>query len=321
MSRTSISNLRYGMTLNSELFLLRDKVLAATRAGDPILHLTLGDRTGSISGVFFDVPGYVADSLRAGKGVEVTGRVSEFKGRLQVHVERIEPAELANLDDFVPGPRRPMDEMLEEFASLRASIQDPDLSRLISSVFDDPDTYGAFIQAPAAKVLHHACRGGLLEHTLAVSRLVLQAAELHPEMDRDLVLAVALLHDLGKIQTYDSTSFALTDAGCLWSHLYISASRVERAIDSLSGFDPEMRLRVVHGLLASHGRPEHGSPVLPMTLEALAVHHADNLDATVRGAIDHFGRMENSEEAFTERSFMHDTRLFRGRPGLPPDRG
>ncbi|MCD6518466.1 MAG: HDIG domain-containing protein, partial [Anaerolineae bacterium] len=246
MPRIPVAQLRLNMSIRKQPFLLKEKNLTITRAGTPMLRVVLGDRTGTIPGVFFDVPSYVPESLTVGRGVEVTGRIDEFRDQLQVNIERIVPTELTDLAEFLPVAKRPLKEMEEEFRRLRKSVKNRDLARLLSAIFDQKDIYQAFVQAPAAKFNHHACIGGLLEHTLAVARLVLTACQLYPELDRDLALTVALLHDLGKIHTYDPISFEITEEGSLWSHLYMGASMVERAIRSLPGFDPELRLRVVH---------------------------------------------------------------------------
>jgi len=321
MPRIPVAQLKLGMTIRKQPFLLRDKRVTTTRAGSPMLHVTLADRSGTIAGVYFDVPNQALDSLARAKGVEVTGRVGEFKGQLQVSIERIASVRLLDHTDLLPVAKRPLEEMTAELDALLASIQDPHLSRLLESIFGDAQTYQAFIQSPAAKRYHHACVGGLLEHTLAVARLVGVACELYAELDPDLALTLALLHDLGKIRAYDPITFEITDAGALWAHLYISAREVERHIDGLPGFPKELRLRVVHALLAHHGRLENGSPVLPMTLEAIVLHDADKLDADAQGALDHLARsLDNG--GFTERSFMHETRLYRGpakRPGANQD--
>ena len=312
MPRTPVSDLRLNVTIRKHLFLLREKNLSTTRMGKSMLHVVLADRSGSIPGVFFDVPTHMANSLEVGKGVEVAGRVGEYKGQLQVNVERIVPAELANLEDFLPMARSALPAMEREFDELLASVGEPQLSNLLKAIFDDERTYHAFARAPAAKFNHHACVGGLLEHTLAVVRIVLAACDLYPDLHRDLAVVVALLHDVGKIHAYDPISFDMTAAGSLWTHLYMSASIVERAIESLPEFDPDLRLRVVHGILAHHGKLENGSPVLPMTLEAIVVHHADDLDSGVRGAVDHLERTLENGGLFTEPSHMHQARLYRG---------
>lgn len=312
MPRVPVAQLRLDVRIRKQQFLLREKNVTTTRMGSLMLRVLLGDRTGAIPGVLFDVPSHVVASLSVGRGVEVSGRIGEYRDQLQVSIERIEPTELADLEELLPAARRPLQEMKQEFDELLQSVQDSDLKRLLDAIFGDPETYRAFSLAPAAKFNHHACVGGLLEHTLSVARLVLAACDSCPELDRDMAVAVALLHDLGKIRAYDRVSFDLTEEGSLWTHLYMGASRVEHAIDGLPGFDSETKLRAVHAILAHHGSRDAGSPVLPMTLEALVVHHADHLDSDVRGAIDQMKRTEEDGGAFTERSFMHDTRLYRG---------
>lgn len=311
MSLPSVSTLRLNMTVQKQLFLLREKNISITRMGQALLRVVLADRTGTVPGVQFDVPGSTADALTLGGGVEVTGRVGEFRGQLQITIDRISPAELVDLQLFLPMARRPLEEMKAELDALCAAVEDPDLSRLLSALFDDPEIYRAYTESPAAKVYHHACVGGLLEHSLSVARIVLASCDLYPEMNHDLALTAALLHDIGKIRSYDRLSFEATEEGRLWTHLYIGASIVEQAIARLEDFDGELRLRLVHALLAHHGRLENGSPVVPMTLEAIVLHYADNLDGDARGAIDHMGRGEDGA-AFTERSAMHETVLFRG---------
>jgi len=316
MPRVPVAQLRYNMALRKHPFLLREKSASTTRGGSAMLRVMLADRSGTIPGVFFDVPAHVVESLSAGHGVEVTGRIGEYKGQLQMQIEQISPVELAPLEEYLPAAARPLPEMKREFDELLKSVTNADLTRLLNAVFGDPEVYRAFTESPAAKYHHHACVGGLLQHTLSVVRLVLACAELYSELDHDLVLAAALLHDLGKTRAYDPISFDLTEEGALWTHLYMSASWVERIIAGLPGFDADLALRLVHAILAHHGELEHGSPVRPMTLEAIVLHNADDLDAHVQGALDQFERSLGEGEAFTEVSPMHDTRLYRG-PGEP----
>lgn len=312
MPRVPIAQFRLNMPLRKHPFLLREANLITTRAGSTMLRVILADRSGTIPGVQFDVPSHIIESLTPGSGVEVTGRVSEYRDELQVAIDRITPVELDDLSEFLPTARRPIGEMLAEFATLRSSIRQPDLARLLEALFGDAAFLKAFSQAPAAKTFHHACLGGLLEHTLCVARLVETACTLYPELDRDLAITVALLHDIGKVRAYNPRTFEMTDEGAVWGHLYMGASQVEHIIASLEGFDKELGLRIVHAMLAHHGKLEHGSPVLPMTLEAIVLHAADQLDGDARGAIDQFERSQGETGSFTRHSLMHETRLYRG---------
>ena len=322
MPHTPIAQLRNGVQLQKQLYLLREKTVRALRSGGMMLSVTLSDKTGSVAGVMFDAPAHVAGALQVGGGVEVNGQVGEYRNQLQIKIDRILAAEIVDMESYLPVAHRPLDEMEAELQALIASIEDPDLTRLLSAIFDDETIARRFTRAPAAKYNHHACVGGLMEHSLSVARLVMTAGDLYPEMNRELAITAALLHDLGKMNSYEPTSFDLTEEGILFSHIYPGAALVERKIDGLPGFDPELRARIIHAILAHHGKLEAGSPVLPMTLEAMVVHHADHLDGDVRGAIDHLNR-DGGDGAFTDRSFMHDTRIFRG-SGMhadPPKQG
>ena len=313
MPRVPVAQLGLNMRLKKQPFLLRDFVLRPLRNDQTLLLVTLADSTGAIGGAMHNAPTATVNALRDAQGVEVTGYISAHRDRLQVTLERIEPVELSGLQDFLPTARRSMEEMVAELDALLADITDADLERLLSAFFDDPEIRGAFIKAPAAKRFHHAYIGGLLEHTLAVARIVITAADLYPEMDRDLAITIALLHDIGKVRAYDPVTFDLTEEGVLFNHLSVSAMMVSEAISAIQGFDEELRLRVIHGVLAHHGELDRGSPVRPRTLEAMVVHYADNLDGDAQGAIDHLERSDEAGGHFTERSMMHEGELYRGR--------
>ncbi len=312
MPRIPVAQLTIGTRLRQAPFLLQDRNVREIRDGVNMLLVTLVDRSGSIGGVYHEVPNAVIASLPTAKGVEVTGYVNEYRGRMQVAIERIAPIELDNLEEYLPASRRPMDEMQAELDALLADVADPHLARLLGAFFDEPDMRKAFVQAPAAKRYHHACYGGLLEHTLAVARIVLTATDLYEDLDPDLAVTVALLHDIGKVRSYDPITFALTEEGVLFNHLPLGAMMVSEAIGALPEFPADLRLRVIHAILAHHGEPEKGSPVRPKTVEAMVLHYADNLDGDAQGAIDHFERSEEGIGPFTAYSTMHEGELYRG---------
>ncbi|MGI6367225.1 MAG: 3'-5' exoribonuclease YhaM family protein [Anaerolineae bacterium] len=313
MRRTPIDELQPGTSLSKQPFLLRDKSMTTTRTGALLLRVGLGDRTGSLPGIMFDAPARLMQDLVVGGGVEVTGRVEEYRDTLQIRMDRILVTELGDMAEYLPSAQRPIGEMQRELDALIASVQQSDLNRLLLAVLGSGGEYRVpFREAPAAKQMHHACRGGLLQHTLSVAALVQAAVAAHPELDRDMALAIALLHDLGKCRAYDPTTFDMTDEGSLWGHLYMSASLTEAAIAQLPGFDRQVRLTLIHGILAHHGSLDHGSPVLPMTAEAMAVHHADAMDADLQGAAETFGRVDSQAGPYTGWSAMHETRLYRG---------
>jgi 3'-5' exoribonuclease len=301
------------MQLQKAPFLLATVDQATDRNGDAYLKMTLRDRSGDIEARYWRVPADVAERLSAGEGVSVTGQVTEFRGTSQVNVSAIVPHRLENVADYLPVARRPQQEMIAELQRLISSIRNEHLRALLKQVLGDAEFQERFFRAAAAKTFHHACVGGLLEHSLDVARQVVFVSKRYPEVDRDLVATGALLHDVGKVDSYELTgAFDLTDSGRLLGHVYLSAALVDRAIDELGGFPQELRLRLLHAILSHHGQLDKGSPVTPRTPEALLLHHADYLDAIVRGWVDHVDRESPNGASWTSWSTMHDGELYVG---------
>lgn len=312
MPRLTVAELRPNAQLDKAPFLLASLDQTTDRNGSPYLKMTLRDKTGDIEGRYWHVPEGVAERIRPGFGVLVSGQVTEYKGLIQIGVNDIRPGELDDPEDFLPVARRPREEMIEELQKLVNSIKNPYLKALFKEVFGDSEFQQQFFVAAAAKTYHHACVGGLLEHSLDVTRLVLTEARRYPEIDRDLAATVALLHDIGKVESYSfGGDFEMTDPGKLLGHIYIGAVRLERAIDRIEGFPAELKLRILHAILAHHGDLDKGSPVTPRTPEAIALHYADNLDGSLRGWID-FVKSQGGAAPWTSRSPMHDGELFVG---------
>ncbi len=312
MPRLTVAELRPNAQLDKVPFLLASLDQATDRNGSSYLKLTLRDKSGDIEGRYWRVPDGVAERIKTGFGVLVSGQVTEYKGLIQIGVTDIQPGELDDPQDFLPMARRPHEEMIEELQKLINSIKNPHLKALLKEVLGEGEFQQQFFNAAAAKTYHHACVGGLLEHSLDVTRLVLTEARRYPEIDRDLAATVALLHDIGKVESYAfGGDFGMTDSGKLLGHIYIGAARVERAIDRIEGFPAELKLRVLHAILAHHGDLDKGSPVTPRTPEAIALHYADNLDGSVRGWVDYV-KSQGGAAPWTLRSPMHDGELFVG---------
>lgn len=315
MSRLNVSELSAGERLEKAPFMLAVLQQATDRNSNPYLRLTLRDQTGDVEARYWRVPPGVTEQLAVGEGVAVSGQVEDYKGALQVRVHDIVPHELEDLAEYMPASRRRREELIDELQRLISSIKNPHLKLLLKGILGAPEAQDRFFEAPAAKLYHHACVGGLLEHSLDVVRLVLVAARRYAEVDRDLVATVALLHDIGKIEGYERQGgmFDFTDVGLLLGHIYVGAARVDQAISRIEGFPEELRLRVIHAILAHHGEQAKGSPVTPRTPEAIALHYADNLDGSLRGWVDHYDRQPSKDVVWTSRSGMHDVELFVGR--------
>lgn len=316
MAKLFIKELKIGMTIQGEAFLLAESSLRETRAGSPYLKATLSDKTGRIDDRYWDVPRAIIGDLKIGSGVRIDGVVEDYplgSGQRQVRIEYLEPVEILDLEDFLPRTKRDLAEMRRELRQVRQAIENSYLSQLLDRIFADEEFADSFSKATAAKIYHHAYIGGLLEHTLSVARLCSFVCDEHPEIDRDLLLTAAILHDVGKTRAYTTGPILdFTDEGKLIDHLVEGALMVQRAIDNIEGFPQDLRNRLLHAIVAHHGALERGSPIVPKTLEALALHHADWLDGSIRGFLDVIESEPISEADWTRYSKMFGTQLYRG---------
>ncbi|HOX46290.1 MAG TPA: HD domain-containing protein [Myxococcota bacterium] len=265
-------------------FLVQSKQTPLNKNGKPYMALVLTDRTGSAEGRIWDN----LDKLppfEAGDFVEVKGDAVEYQGRMQlkVHtVERLAPEKI-DPDEFLPTTTRDRPEMLGRLQELLASIADAPLRGLLLARLQDPDFRARLSRAPAAKSIHHAYVGGLLEHTLSVTELAERVAALYPDLDRDLLLAGAFAHDLGKLEELGAgQGFDYTDEGRLVGHLVLGAMSLRTWAAAQPDLSPEVLLKLEHIVLSHHGEKEYGSPVLPLFTEALIIHHLDLLDSKVQ---------------------------------------
>ena len=271
-------------------FLATDAAYKTTRTGSEYLELKLADASGELKAFLWDlkaVEGEFSD-LVPDVFVKLKGRLEEFQGRKQIRVEKVRFApdsEVGDFSRFFPTSKRDVGGMLEELDSHIAGIGDPWIRRLLEALLvQDADLRASLAKAPAAKSLHHVYLGGLLEHTLSVAGMAQRACDHYRDLNRDLVLAGVLLHDLGKTTELSYVrSFGYTDAGNLLGHITLEAQWIARAMDQLPGFPEELRLQILHIVLAHHGKLEFGSPVLPKTPEALLVHYLDDLDGKLEG--------------------------------------
>lgn len=252
------------------------------RSGN-FLRLTLRDREGALPAVLWDGAEAVYPRLKGNPVVKVRGSVGSYQGELQVVVEAVElVAKGPDPDYFLPSAPRPRAAMEQELTACRAEIQSEALSWLLEAFFGDPEFYAAFTRAPAAKSIHHAYVGGLLEHTLETAYFARAIAARFPAyINRDLLLTGALLHDCGKVQEYrvEGLGFTLTDAGRLFGHLVLGARLVEERLAARPDFPTILKEELLHMILAHHGSQEWGSPQPPKTITAFALHHADFLSA------------------------------------------
>ena len=265
-----------------DVFLVAKKSLAETKAGKPYLALALMDRTGEVEARIWDNALKFESQAEEGTFVLVQAVAKPFREQMQLSVTALQQVDAATIDmaDFLPASARPLAEMAAELEGVIASIQDPPLRQLLQILFQG-DTLARFRQAPAAKKLHHAYIGGLIEHTLSIVGMAERAAAHYDLIDRDMLVAGALVHDLAKIEEFDFSHppFSYTDRGRLVGHLVLGVDLVRRAAEQVPDIDAGQVDRLIHIILSHHGQYAFGSPVLPMTPEAILLHHLDDIDA------------------------------------------
>lgn len=279
-----IETLREGERIN-EIYLCKSKQAALTKSGKPYDNVLLQDKTGTLDAKIWD-PGSVGiDEFDALDYVAVTGDVTSFQGNLQLSIKRVRKVGEGEYEpeNYLPVSDKDIDEMYQEMMGYIASVKNPYLSRLLHMFFDDAAFAKAFKFHSAAKSVHHGFVGGLLEHTVSVTRNCNYFAQNYPFLNRDLLLTAAMFHDIGKLKelsTFPANDY--TDAGQLLGHIMIGAEWIGEKIREIDGFPEVLANELKHCILAHHGELEYGSPKKPALVEALALSFADNLDAKMQ---------------------------------------
>jgi len=288
MSRRYVNQLSNGDAVD-ESFLVADKQLRANRQGNLYLHLELRDKTGSVGARLWNASEGLARTFEPGDYLRVKGKTQIFQGALQLilsHVEVIDPSRIEP-EDYLPQSSQNVARLTARLREILLSIRNPHLRALVECFLIDEEFVRKFTTAPAGIKNHHAYHAGLLEHVVTILTIADRIVDLYPELDRDLLLTGIFLHDIGKVSelSYDR-AFAYSDEGQLVGHLVMGVEmlrdKVEQSAD-LTGepFPNELLLRLKHMIVSHHGTHEFGSPKLPMTLEAIALHYLDNLDAKI----------------------------------------
>lgn len=287
-----IESFREGERIN-EIFLCKHKQSAVTKNGKPYENVILQDKTGTLDAKIWEPDSQGIDDFDSLDYIGVVGDITSFQGALQLNIKRVRKVQPGEYDpkDYLPVSSRDIDEMYEELKGYIRSIENPYLSKLLSGFFlEDAEFEKRFKTHSAAKTVHHGFVGGLLEHTLGVTKLCEAFYQLYPMLNRDLLLTAAMFHDIGKLEelsTFPENDY--TDEGQLLGHIMIGAEWVGEHIRQIPGFPRKLSNELKHCILAHHGELEYGSPKKPALAEALALNFADNADA----------KMETLKEAFS----------------------
>jgi 3'-5' exoribonuclease len=281
VSKTFISELKPNQEVVSA-FVVTEKQLRATRTGSSFVTLRLVDRTGEVVGRIWENAQALEQTIPVGGAVSVKGRCETYKGEIQLNIQQVSPLDRRDVDpgDFLPVCPTDPGFLLQQLKRMVSSLKSVPLRRLMQAILDDRSLMERLKRAPAAKSMHHAYIGGLLEHTVSVAMLASLAAKHYPFLDRDLLVVGALLHDIGKVDELTcDLAIDYSDSGRLLGHMILGLQIIEEKIRSLSSFPVEEALVLKHLILSHHGEHEFGAVKLPMTREAFVLHFIDDLDA------------------------------------------
>jgi 3'-5' exoribonuclease len=322
MTRRYVNQLANGDTVE-DVFLAAEKQLRSNRQGGLYLHMELRDRTGSIGARLWNATESMSRMFEPGDYILTRGKVQLYQGTLQLIVSSVQPvgADSIDAEDFTPRTSQSVPKLLSRLRELLLGLREPHLRALAECFLIDGDFIDAFSSAPAGVRNHHAYQGGLLEHVVNLMNVADRISEFYPDVDRDLLMAGIFLHDIGKVLELSfDRGFAYTDEGQLLGHLVQGVELVSRKVAKAEElidepFPAELLLRLKHMIVSHHGTAEFGAVKLPMTPEAIMLHHLDSLDAKVNTFTREIREDPSVESSWTAYNTSLGRRLFKGSTG------
>ncbi len=314
MPRKFVSELKSGDVID-QVFLVQKKELRTASNGALYIQAQFADRTGAILGRMWDATEALFQSFNDNDFAGIRCRVETYQNKLQLNIKNISKVDegLVSLEDFLPRTQKDVGKMFQELKEITSSIKNPCLAALLTMFMNDDDFCKALCSTPAAVEYHHAFIGGLLEHTLSLANAGMKMVDSYPLLNRDLLLTGIILHDIGKTKELSyKRSFQYTDDGQLVGHLVIGAMMVEEKAKQISDFPGDLLAVLQHMILSHHGEYQFGSPRLPQTAEAVALHYLDNLDAKMFAFEKAVKDSKDPSSNWTEYAKMFDRRLFKG---------
>jgi 3'-5' exoribonuclease len=296
------------------IFLVKDKIMAMAKNGKPYMNLRFMDKSGEVEAKIWDNTDLLDKTFDKDDFVRVRGKASVYMNKMQVVVAEISkvPEEQVNLADFLPESPRSGAEMRRELQEVVAALANPYLRGLMQAFLADEPFLELYCKAPAAKGMHHVYLGGLLEHSLALVKLVKAIVPLYEGINEELLVVGALLHDVGKIHEMSyERAFDYTDAGKLLGHITIGVELLEEKIRLVEGFPRQLGILLKHMLLSHHGQYEYGSPKRPKTIEATILNYLDDMDSKINGIRAHIAREAVSSSRWTAYHRLYDRYFFK----------
>ncbi len=309
-----LRDLRAGQLVSGEFVVQRKSLREFSSKHGRYLSLRLADEKGcDIEARMWDNAETAAAGFEVGDVVSIKGQAEEYKNQMQIKISSLTRSASSEVEKFIPA----LDEdqigaLAEKLKVLISSVEDGHLQELLEKILGDSKTWERFCSATAARSLHSAHIGGLLEHTVNVSVLCDAVCSLFPQINRDLLVTAALLHDIGKLDAYEvrGAVFEQTEAGKLIGEPVLSERRLSAAIVEIPGFPPKYHLLLSHLVLSHHGEFEFGAPILPSSLEALVLHHVDNLEAKTNGVLSIMKKEEDPERVWSEYSRLLERSIY-----------
>jgi len=313
VAKQFVSDIKDRDSVNA-VFLVKDKIMAMAKNGKPYMNLRFMDKSGDVDAKVWDNVDVLDKHFEKNDFVQVRGKASVYMNKMQVVVAEISKIseDQVNLADFLPESPRASAEMQQELHEVVAALTNPYLSGLMETFLADETFMGLYCMAPAAKGMHHVYLGGLLEHSLALVKLVKTIVPLYGGVNEELLVVGALLHDVGKIHEMSfERAFDYTDAGKLLGHITIGVELVEEKIRQVDGFPRELAILLKHMLLSHHGQYEYGSPKRPKTIEATILNYLDDMDSKINGIRAHIAKESASTSRWTAHHRLYDRYFFK----------
>ncbi|MGR3177924.1 MAG: 3'-5' exoribonuclease YhaM family protein [Candidatus Anammoxibacter sp.] len=313
MPNILISDLKSGNTVN-QVFLVQKSEVRTTKTGSFYITAQLADRTGTIAARVWNASNDQIDIFGGNDILNVKGRVESFQNNLQLIVDTFSTVDESTLDlqTLLPSTDKDVMVLMAELKEMLFTTKNPHILQLFTIFFEDDEFCKKLSTAPAAVQYHHAYLGGLLEHIVSVLKLATSILPNYPEMDKDLLFAGIFFHDIGKVKELSySKAFKYTDEGMLIGHLISGVKMINEKVRQIKDFPDDLLHVIEHLVLSHHGEYEWGSPKLPMTVEAIALHYLDNLDAKIFAFNKAITNDNNPNSNWTEYNRMFERRLYK----------
>src|ERR1700731_1036010 len=309
-------------------FVVVSKQIKPKKSGEPFLGLTLRDRSGHLEAKMWDNVEEVLDAFEQDDFLKIKGLVNKYKNRFQLTVHKLRKLGETEIEfsDYLPKTTKNIDELWQTLTDFIATFQNPHLKSLVQAFMADPEIASAYRNAPAAKTLHHAYIGGLLDHDVSLLRSCDLMCQNYPQINRDLLLTGAFLHDIGKIHelTYNRC-FSYTTKGQLLGHMISELEMLQAKLAQFPDFPPELKILIEHLIISHHGQYDFGSPKLPMFPEALMLHYLDDLDSKMEAVRAQFQREAGFDSPWTSynaslgRPLLNTEKFLAPKKVLPPE--